>query len=103
MSRLGNESRSISVSDSGMLFALGLADNSIKIVRSTNFELVQHVRGLWLNKDSRMTQTSEGESVVYGGPCDEFSSTLVQFYDPESHRVTDVVKTSERNFVHSIG
>lgn len=57
ISRVGNHIISLSTSYDGSLTAISMADNSIKVIRSQNYEVVQHIKGLLLRSgQTQLTQ-----------------------------------------------
>ena len=60
ISRVGNQILNLSTSEDGTLIAISMSDNSIKIVRSQNYEIVQHFRGLLIEpNNTKFVQNSK--------------------------------------------
>ena len=60
ISRVGNHIINISTSQDGSLIAIAMVDNSVKIVKSQNYEIVQHFRGLYIEPENiKIAQNSK--------------------------------------------
>ena len=66
ISRVGNHISNISTSQDGSLIAISMIDNSVKIVKSQNYEIVQHFRGLYIEPSSiKIAQNSKKNNLVF--------------------------------------
>jgi WD40 repeat protein len=60
ISRVGNEIVNLSTSEDGTLIMISMADNSVKIVKAQNYEIVQHFRGLLVEPEhTKFVQNSK--------------------------------------------
>lgn len=60
ISRVGNQIINLSTSEDGSLIAISMVDNSVKIVKSQNYEIVQHFRGLLIEPNhTKLVQNSK--------------------------------------------
>ena len=59
ISKVGNHIVNLSSSYDGSLISICMADNSIKIVRAQNYEIVQHIKGLLITDNSKFIQNSK--------------------------------------------
>ncbi|CAI2384232.1 unnamed protein product [Moneuplotes crassus] len=102
VSRIGNQIVNLSTSDDGTLFAVSMSDNSIKIIRAQNYEIVHHFRGLIVEPGNTKfiqnnTKNSSNKDLIFYGNT-ACPSTL-QVYDSVLKRVSGVHSSLNRNYV----
>jgi len=79
-----------------------MLDNSVKIVRSQNYEIVQHFRGLLIEPNStKIVQNKAKNSackdmIFYGNQA---APATLQIYDPVLKRVSGIHSSLNRNYV----
>lgn len=60
ISRVGNQIVNLSTSNDGSLIAISMIDNSIKVIKAQNYEIVQHFRGLLIEPgETKVIQNSK--------------------------------------------
>jgi len=64
ISRVGNQIVNLSTSEDGTLIVIAMSDNSIKVVKAQNYEVVHHFRGLLVEPDhTKFVQNSKWNSL----------------------------------------